>query len=82
MPLEALIQRMTSVPARRFGLKDRGELKRGKAADVVVFDPLTVGERATYERPKQLSEGSLYVLVNGTVAFSHGKALPWWESTS
>ena len=75
MPLEALIQGMTSVPARRFGLKDRGELKRGKAADVVVFDPLTVGERATYERPKQLSEGILYVLVNGTVAFSHGKAL-------
>lgn len=75
MPLEELINRMTSLPAYRFGLTDRGELKRGKAADIVIFDPETVNDTATYEDPNQLSEGISYVLVNGLVAFSHGRAL-------
>lgn len=75
MPLEALINRMTALPARRFGLRDRGEIKRGKAADLVVFDPGTVRDRATYEQPKQLSEGILAVLVNGEIVFSHGRSL-------
>ena len=65
MPLEDLINRMTAVPARRFGLADRGEIKRGKAADIVVFDPEDIGERATYEDPNQLADGVCYVLVNG-----------------
>jgi N-acyl-D-amino-acid deacylase len=75
MPLEDLINRMTAVPARRFGLADRGEIKRGKAADIVVFDPEDIGERATYEDPNQLADGVCYVLVNGKIAYSHGKFL-------
>lgn len=73
--LEALVNRMTALPARRFNLRDRGELKRGKAADVVVFDPLTVGDKATYENPHLLSEGISHVLVNGSVVYSDGRGL-------
>lgn len=75
MPLEALINRMTSVPARRFGLTDRGELLPGKAADILVFDPQAIRDKATYEQPNQLAEGMSWVLVNGQVALSHGKSL-------
>lgn len=75
MPLEQLIQRMTAVPATRFGLTDRGGLKKGKAADIVVFNPLEVQEKTSYEDPNQLSEGISHVLVNGKLAFCNGKPL-------
>jgi N-acyl-D-amino-acid deacylase len=73
MSLEGLIQRMTSIPAKRFNLKDRGTLEPNKAADIVVFDPDTVTDTATYDTPKSYSKGIAYVLVNGRVAVEGGE---------
>jgi N-acyl-D-amino-acid deacylase len=70
--LETLIQRMTANAAARFKLKDRGVLAAGKAADVVVFNPETVTDRATYDHPFLFPEGIEHVLVNGGVAVSSG----------
>lgn len=70
--LEQMINRMASVPARRFKLADRGEIARGKAADLVVFDPETVTDLATYENPKRYPAGIEHVLVNGEVAVHFG----------
>ena len=61
------IRSMTSLPASVFGLKDRGQLRVGAWADVLVFDPAKVRDAATYLEPHQLSEGMEYVLVNGGV---------------
>jgi N-acyl-D-amino-acid deacylase len=80
--LEAAVQKMTGTPARRFGLIDRGELRAGAIADVVLFDPATIGDRATYENPHQLSVGIERVLVGGEEIFRRGKAVeatgPHW----
>jgi len=62
------IRSMTSLPASVFGLKDRGMLRVGAWADILVFDPAKVRDTATYLEPHQLSEGMEYVLVNGTIA--------------
>jgi dihydroorotase/N-acyl-D-amino-acid deacylase len=70
LSLEDAIRKMTSLPAQRVGLKNRGILKEGFFADVVVFDPATVTDKATFESPHQYSEGIDLVLVNG---------LPVWE---
>ena len=72
MPLEQAIRKMTSFPAQRFGISDRGILKDGMKADVVVFDPLTISGVATFERPKQFPLGIEYVLVNGIVVVNKG----------
>jgi len=64
-PLEEAVRRITSLPARRMGLLDRGLLRPGMVADVVVFDPAKVNDLATYERPKQFPEGIATVVVNG-----------------
>lgn len=63
--LEEAIRKATSFPARRFGLPDRGELKKGMKADVVVFDPKRIRDRATIEEPRAMAEGIVHVLVNG-----------------
>jgi N-acyl-D-amino-acid deacylase len=63
--LEDAVYKLASWPARRFGLKDRGELRVGAFADVVVFDPDTVQDHATYAEPQRLSSGIEHVLVNG-----------------
>jgi N-acyl-D-amino-acid deacylase len=55
-------------------LKDRGRLKAGDFADVVVFDPATIQDHATYEKPHQLATGVSEVIVNGQVAFENGQA--------
>jgi N-acyl-D-amino-acid deacylase len=65
--LEEMVRKMTSQPAARLGLFDRGVLRPGAAADVVVFDAERVRDAATYEEPRQLAEGVPYVLVNGTL---------------
>ncbi len=66
---------MTSIPAERFGLIDRGVVREGAIADLVIFDPATVSDRATYENPHQLSVGIEHVLVGGVEIFSSGRAV-------
>jgi N-acyl-D-amino-acid deacylase len=68
------VRKMTSLPADNLSLKDRGRLKAGDFADITVFDPATVQDHATYEKPHQLSTGVSYVIVNGTLAVKEGKA--------
>jgi N-acyl-D-amino-acid deacylase len=63
---------MTSMPAQVLGLKDRGLLREGYWGDVVVFDPDTVADTATYQNPKQYPKGIDYVLVNGAVVIENG----------
>lgn len=70
--LEEAIRRMTSLPAQKFQLKDRGLLKEGMAADIVVFDEATVSDRSTFEQPHQFSVGFRYVIVNGELVIEEG----------
>jgi dihydroorotase/N-acyl-D-amino-acid deacylase len=65
LPLEDAIRKMSSAVATRLGIADRGVLRPGLYADVVVFDPSTIGDRATYEDPHQISVGVRHVFVNG-----------------
>jgi N-acyl-D-amino-acid deacylase len=70
---------MSALPAQRLRLTDRGVLKAGMWADVVIFDPASVRDLATFDNPNQLSEGMEYVLVNGVPVIDQGKmtgALP------
>jgi N-acyl-D-aspartate/D-glutamate deacylase len=67
LSLEDAVRKMTSLPARVLGLKDRGAIREGSWADLVVFDPDAVADAATYENPKQYPKGIDYVLVNGSV---------------
>ena len=66
------IRRLSHLPATNLGLKDRGLLKKGYFADVVVFDPAKVKDHATFEKPMQFSVGVNWVLVNGGVALANG----------
>ena len=66
IPLEEAIRRMTSLPAQRFNLADRGLLRPGYAADIVLFDEKTVSDKATYNQPHAYTTGISWVLVNGT----------------
>jgi N-acyl-D-amino-acid deacylase len=79
IPLEQAIRKMTSFPAQRFGLRDRGLLWDGMKADIVVFNPATVNAQATFPEPKRFPVGIEYVLVNGQVVIDRGQhtgALP------
>lgn len=71
--LEEAIRKMTSLPAQTFGLKGKGLLKEGFDADVVIFDPATIMDRATYEEPDLGPVGVSRVLVNGEIAAENGK---------
>ncbi len=71
--LEEAVRKMTSLPAGRVGLADRGRLETGLAADIVCFDPNTVIDTATYEDPHQYPVGIDYVVVNGTVVVDGGR---------
>jgi len=70
--VEEAVRKLTSLPADNLSLKDRGRLKAGDFADVVVFDPNTIQDHATYEKPHQLSTGVSYVIVNGKMAIKDG----------
>jgi N-acyl-D-amino-acid deacylase len=72
LTLEDAVRRMTSLPAQRLGLKDRGLLREGYWADVVVFDPNRISDTATFANPKQYPAGINYVLVNGHVVIDRG----------
>ncbi|CAN5748190.1 D-aminoacylase [soil metagenome] len=77
--LEEAVRKMTSAPAARLGLGDRGLLRDGYLADVVVFDPQTVRSNATYDQPRRFPDGIEHVFVNGTAVVEHGRhtgALP------
>ena len=67
------VRRLSSLPATNLGLDHRGLLKRGMFADVVVFDPETIGDRATFEQPHQYSVGVKHVFVNGTQVLKDGE---------
>lgn len=73
MPLEEAVRKMTSLPARRFQLADRGELREGWAADIVVFDAETIADVATYQDPRQYPAGISHVIVNGEIAAASGR---------
>ncbi len=72
LTLEDAVRKMTSLPADRLGLRERGQLRAGFFADVVVLDPATVIDRSTYDRPHQISVGIRHVLVNGVPVVRDG----------
>ncbi len=73
LTLEDAVRKMTGMPAARLGLEGRGTITMGAFADVVVFDPSTVADRATFDAPHQYPVGIDYVIVNGTVAVDAGR---------
>ena len=72
LTLEDAVRRMSSMPAARIGLTDRGVLRPGMKADIAVFDPSRVRDVATFEKPHQYAEGFSYVIVNGEIAYENG----------
>ena len=72
LSLETAVAKLTSVPAARLGLRDRGIVREGALADLVVFDPATVGDEATYLEPARHPRGIEHVIVNGRPAILHG----------
>jgi dihydroorotase/N-acyl-D-amino-acid deacylase len=79
LTLEEAIRKFTALPAQRMRFTDRGVLKAGMAADVVVFDPAAIRDLATFDQPRQLAQGMDYVLVNGVPVIAEGRmtgALP------
>jgi N-acyl-D-amino-acid deacylase len=73
--LEEAIRRMTSLPAQKFQLKDRGLLKEGMAADIVIFDEMEVKDIATFEKPHAYSKGFHFIIVNGILTVENEKHL-------
>lgn len=73
IPLEQAVYRLTTLPATNLGIKDRGALKPGYYADIVVFDPTTIGDRSTFEQPHQYSVGVRDVFVNGVAVLQGGE---------
>jgi N-acyl-D-amino-acid deacylase len=73
LTLEEAVRRMSALPADRLGLADRGRIVEGHFADLVVFDPATVADRATFEEPHQYPTGIPYVLVNGVPVVDGGE---------
>ena len=71
--LEDAIRKMTSLPAQTFGLRDRGQIREGFAADIVIFDENAVTDKATFEQPHQYAEGFSYIIVNGQKVFEGQK---------
>lgn len=73
IPLEEAVRRLTSLPASNLRLKERGMLKPGYFADVVVFDPQRIQDHATYQEPHRYATGVIHVLVNGVEVLKHGE---------
>jgi N-acyl-D-amino-acid deacylase len=71
--LEDAVRRMTTLPAQRFNIKDRGQIKEGLAADILVFDPEKIQDKATFEKPHAYSEGIDLVVVNGLIVLKDSK---------
>ena len=73
LTLEDAVRKMTALPAQILGLRDRGQIREGFAADLVIFDPAKVGETNTFEKPKSYPVGIPYTIVNGVVVIDGGK---------
>ena len=73
LPLEQAVRKITSLPAQRERLRDRGLLREGFFADITIFDPATIIDKATYENPAEISEGVKFVFVNGKLEYEGGK---------
>ena len=73
IPMEEAIRKLTSLPAATLRIKQRGRLETGYFADVVVFDPKTIGDRSTYEKPHQYATGVMHVWVNGAQVLKDGE---------
>jgi len=73
LTLEDAVRKMTSLPAQILGLRDRGQIREGFAADVAIFDPATVGETNSFEKPKSYPAGIPYTIVNGVLVVDGGK---------
>lgn len=73
LTLPEAIKKMTSMPAAKMGIKGRGALVKGNYADLVIFDPETIGDKATYTEPGQYPIGIDYVIVNGRIVIDHGQ---------
>src|SRR5215203_5492713 len=76
LSLETAIHKMTGAPAARVKLRDRGLIREGMFADITVFDPRTVIDRATFEMPNQYPTGIEYVIINGTISVDKGQRTP------
>jgi N-acyl-D-amino-acid deacylase len=79
LTLEMAIRKMTTMPAEKLRLKERGAVKKGYKADLVLFDPKTIGEKGNYTQPAQYPEGITAVLVNGQIVVEdkqQNKVLP------
>lgn len=72
MTIEEAVRKMTSLPAKQMGLKDRGAIRKGAYADITIFNPDTIIDRASFGNPHQPSEGIEYVLINGKVVLEDG----------
>jgi N-acyl-D-amino-acid deacylase len=73
IPMEEAIRKLTSLPAATLRIKERGKLEKGYFADVVVFDPKTIADHSTYEKPHQYASGVRHVWVNGGQVISNGE---------
>ncbi|MGC2402206.1 MAG: D-aminoacylase [Acidobacteriaceae bacterium] len=73
-PLAEAVRKMTGLPAQRFGLKQRGGIRQGGAADLVLFDPATIRDTATFSKPISPAEGIVAVWVNGVLSYQSGDA--------
>ncbi|MEE2897847.1 MAG: amidohydrolase family protein, partial [Gemmatimonadota bacterium] len=73
LPLEVAVRKMSAMPAARMGLRERGQLREGWFADLVMFDPATVADRATFEEPHQYPVGIPWVFINGQAAVADGQ---------
>jgi len=76
LSLETAVNKMTGAPAARVGLRDRGLLREGMFADITIFDPNKVIDRATFESPNQHPVGIEYVLINGRISVDKGQRTP------
>jgi N-acyl-D-amino-acid deacylase len=73
VPLADAVRRLSSLPASNLGLRDRGQLKPGMVADVVMFDPATIADHSTFARPRQYATGVRQVFVNGVQVLKDGE---------
>ena len=73
MPLAEAVRRLTSFPASNLGIKDRGALKAGNYADIAIFDPARIADKATFTQPQQYAVGMVHVLVNGVPVLRDGE---------